>query len=174
MLACSAWRVALAAPIFIAVLAAAGKAGAGETAYLDAMAACRAAAEDATDPTDFACDWKAVIDGAPGAALTGKYKFREDGMSGEMTILDSGFEPADIGIMTVTESDNAPTCTARFGASRNDNDELAATMDDPAGCDVRIVSVPGPNIVKVTASEACNAFCGMGAAFAGEWQLQDK
>jgi hypothetical protein len=150
-----------------------GLARAGDP-YLDAMAACQEAAANAEDPTDYKCDWKKVVDGAPGSALTGKYKFREKGISGEMTILEPGDGPADIGISTVTESPNTPTCSAAFGASRNDNDELVATMDDPADCEVRIVSVPGPSIVKVTASESCSEFCGMGAAFAGEWQLQTK
>ena len=148
-------------------------ANAGDT-YLDAMAACQEAAASAEDLTDYKCDWKKVVEGAPGSALTGRYKFREEGMSGEMTILEPGDGPADIGISTVTESPNAPTCSAGFGASRNDNDELAATMDDPESCEVRIVSVPGPSIVKVTVTEACNSFCGMGAAFEGEWQLQTK
>lgn len=143
-------------------------------AYQDALAACQDAAANVDDPTGYACDWKKVVEGAPGSALTGKYTFREQGMSGEMTILEPGDGPADIGITTVTESDNTPTCSAKLGASRNDNDELSATMDDPAECEVRIVSVPGPNIVKVTATEACSYFCGMGAAFAGEWQLQSK
>ncbi len=150
-----------------------GAANAGDP-YLDAMAACQEAAASAEDPTDYKCDWKKVVEGAPGSALTGRYKFREKGMSGEMTVLEPGDGPADIGIMTVTESPNAPTCSASFGASRNDNDELAATMDDPADCEVLIVSVPGPSIVKVTASESCNSFCGMGASFDGEWQLQTK
>jgi hypothetical protein len=151
----------------------AGAAIAGDP-YLDAMAACQEAAASAEDPTDYKCDWKKVVDGAPGSALTGQYKFHEKGMSGEMTILEPGDGPADIGISTVTEGPNSPTCTASFGASRNDNDELAATMDDPADCVVSIVSVPGPSIVKVTATEACSAFCGMGAEFSGEWQLQTK
>ena len=143
-------------------------------AYLDAMAACQEAAANASDPTDYKCDWKKVVAGAPGSALTGKYKFREKGMSGEMTILEPGDGPADIGISTVTESQNAPTCAASFGASRNDNDVLSATMDDPETCEVQVLSVPGPNIVKVTVTDACSSFCGMGAAFAGEWQLQTK
>jgi hypothetical protein len=142
--------------------------------YLDAMAACQEAATSAEDPTDYKCDWKKVVAGAPGSALTGRFSFREEGMSGEMTILEPGDGPADVGITTVTESDNTPTCSAGFGASRNDNDELVATMDDPENCEVRIVSVPGPNIVKVTATEGCSAFCGMGAAFAGKWQLKTE
>jgi hypothetical protein len=150
-----------------------GTAVAGDP-YLDAMAACQEAAASAEDPTDYKCDWKKVVEGAPGSALTGRYKFREKGMSGELTILEPGDGPADIGISTVAESSNSPTCSASFGASRNDNDELAATMDDPADCVISIVSVPGPSIVKVKASEGCNSFCGMGAAFAGEWQLQTK
>ena len=142
--------------------------------YLDAMAACQEAAASAENPTDYRCDWKKVIDGASGSALTGKFSFREKGMSGEMTILEPGDGPAVIGISTVTDNENTPTCSSGFGASRNDKDELVATMDDPASCEVRIVSVPGPSIVKVTATEGCSTFCGMGAAFTGEWQLQTK
>ncbi len=142
--------------------------------YLDAMAACQEAAAKAEDPTDYKCNWKKVVAGAPGSSLTGQYKFREKGMSGEMTILDAGDGPAGIGISTVTNSSNAPTCSAGFGASRNDEDELVATMDEAGDCEIRIKSVPGPNIVKVTASEACSSYCGMGGAFDGSWQLQTK
>jgi hypothetical protein len=141
---------------------------------LSAMEACQKAAADAADPTEFKCDWKAAIDGAPGSSLTGRYAFREKGMSGIMTILDPVGEPADIGFATVANSRNAPTCTAAFGASRDGKDELVATMDDPKVCKVRIFSVPGPNMVKVVATDACNSFCGMGATFSGLWQLQAK
>lgn len=150
-----------------------GKVGA-PTRYAAAMAACQKAAANASDPTDYKCDWRAVVAGAPGSALTGKYTFREAGSSGEMTILEPGDGPADIGIMTAAKSRNAPTCTAGLGASRDDKDALVATMDDPKSCKVRIVSVPGPNMVKVTATEACSSFCGLGATFSGLWQLQTK
>jgi hypothetical protein len=141
---------------------------------LTAMAACQAAAEQATDPTDFACNWKKAIAESPGFSLTGKFKMIEKNMSGEMTILETGLEPAQIGIATVAKTPNSPTCSAGLGASRDDKDQLTATMDEPKGCVVRIVSVPGPNIVKVTATKACDEFCGMGASFEGRWQLQTK
>lgn len=166
-------RGLIAAAALVAVSAASHMATAGDP-YLDAMAACQEAAAKSEDPTDFECDWKKVVTGAPGSALTGRFKFREPGMSGVMTILEPGFEPAQIGISTVTESENTPTCTAAFGASRNDNDELAATMDDPSGCEVRIVSILGDNLVKVTSTDACRDFCGNGAAFDGEWQLLNE
>jgi hypothetical protein len=169
----NASRTLLLASLSIWLASGGHPANAGDP-YLDEIAACQEAAENAQDPTDFKCNWKKLVDGAPGGALTGKFSFREEGMTGVMTILEPGDGPASIGITTVTESENAPTCTAGFGASRNDNDELVATMDDPASCEVRIVSVPGPNIVKVTVTEACSAFCGMGAAFAGEWQLEAR
>lgn len=141
---------------------------------LTAMAACQAAAEQATDPTDFACNWKKAIAEAPGFSLTGKYKMVEKNMSGEMTILETGLEPAQIGISTVAKTQNNPTCSVGVGASRDDKDQLTATMDEPKGCVVRIVSVPGPNIVKVTATRACHDLCGMGGSFEGKWQLQTK
>ena len=93
-------------------------------------------------------------------------------MSGEMTILETGDGPALIGISSVTKSSNSPTCSVALNAARNDKDELVATLDDAEPCEVRIVSVPGPNIVKVTANAGCSAYCGMGAAFDGKWQLQ--
>ena len=139
---------------------------------VNALEACQAAAVDAKTPTDFPCDWKKAIAMAPGFSLTGKYKYAEKGASGEMTIVETGLEPAQIGILTVTKSRNNPTCTVGLGASRDDQDRLTATMDEPKGCVVRIVSVPGPNIVKVTATPACNDFCGMGASFEGKWQLE--
>ncbi len=141
---------------------------------LTAMAACQAAAEQATDPTDFACNWKKAIAESPGFSLTGKYKMVEKNMSGVMTILETGLEPAQIGIATVAKTPNTPTCSVGLGASRDDKDQLTATVDDPKGCVVRVVSVPGPNIVKVTATKACNDFCGMGASFEGKWQLDTK
>jgi len=141
---------------------------------LTAIAACQAAAEKATDPTDFACNWKKAIAESPGFSLTGKYKMVDKDMSGEMTILETGLEPAQIGISTVAKTPNSPTCSAGLGASRDDKERLTATMDEPKGCVVRIVSVPGPNIVKVTATKDCNEFCGTGATFEGKWQLQTK
>jgi len=139
---------------------------------LNALEACQAAAEKAKEPTDFACDWNKAIALAPGFSLTGKYKFVEKGLSGVMTIIETGDGPAQIGITTVAKTPNSPTCSVGLGASRDDKDRLTATMDDPKNCIVRVVSVPGPNIVKVTATEACSTFCGMGAAFDGKWQLQ--
>lgn len=141
--------------------------------YREALEACQQASEKAEDPTDFECDWKTVLEGAPGSTLSGKFEYREKGFSGQMTIIDPVGEPGQIGFMTAAENENASTCSGSFGASRNDNDELVATMDEPEGCEVRVVSVPGPAIVKVTASESCSSFCGMGAAFDGTWQLVD-
>ena len=142
--------------------------------YRAALEACQQAASSSDDPTGFKCDWKTVLKGAPGSSLSGQYTYREKGFSGEMTILDPVDEPAQIGIFTVAKNQNGSTCSGGFGASRGENDDLVATMDDPENCEIHIVSVPGPAILKVTASEACNAFCGVSATFAGEWQLIDK
>ena len=164
-----ATRACVAAIVFGSALACPANAGA---TYLEALAACRAAAAKAQDPTDYPCDWKKIVAGAPGSFLSGKFSFREKGMSGEMTILETGDEPALIGISTVAKSSNSPTCSVALNAARNDKDELVATLDDAEPCEVRIVSVPGPGIVKVTTNAGCSTYCGMGAAFDGKWQLQ--
>lgn len=151
-----------------------------KTGYQNAMAACQAAATAAVEagadpPTNFKCDWKQVVNGAPGSSLTGKYAMREKGMSGEMTIVEPGDGPALIGISTVTESrNNAPTCSAEFKATRNDKSVLVAKTNEPDGCEVRFFSVPGPNTVKVTATEGCSGSCGLGGSFAGKWQRQTR
>lgn len=152
----------------------AGAAKSASSPPKNALAACEAAAEKANEPTNFACDWKKAIALAPGFSLTGKYTIVEKGHSGVMTIIETGDGPAQIGITTVAKTPNSPTCSVGLGASRDDKDRLTATMDDPKNCIVRVVSVPGPNIVKVTATEACSTFCGLGAAFDGKWQLQEK
>lgn len=141
--------------------------------YLEALAACRAAAEATDDPTEFDCDWKTVVGGAPGSALTGKFKYKEKGLAGEMTILESSDGPALVGISTVSNDPNAHTCSVTLAATRVD-DQLVAKPEDAEGCEVRIASVKGPNLVSVTATNECSTYCGMRAIFAGTWQLTNK
>ena len=144
-------------------------------AYPDALAKCRKNAEAAQDVTDFKCDWKTVVRGAPGSALTGKFRYREKGLTGTMTVLE-GDGPVLVSVLTVSKDPNAHTCSAGFQGTRNDNDELVVKpgAGDDSGCEVRIKSVPGNNIVSVTANDQCSTFCGMRAIFAGKWQLWTK
>lgn len=139
-------------------------------AYQKALQACWAAAEAAEIPTDFKCDWKTVTRGAPGGALTGKYTFKEQGLTGDMTIVESPGKPAVVGIETVSNDPNAHNCTAAFDALR-EGDELTAKPEDSEGCEITIKSGSKPNIVEVMTNDACSYYCGMRATIAGKWKL---
>lgn len=152
-----------------------GSANAGDP-YHDALAACRKAAELSEIPTEFKCNWKKVVAGAPGSALTGKFKYREHGLAGEMTILEGGDGPVLAAVSTVTNDQNAATCSGDLSGTRNDGDELVLKPidEESSGCEVRIKSIPGPSLVELTATDECSLFCGVRAGFAGKWQLQTK
>lgn len=139
-------------------------------AKLDACLKAAKAAPD-YDPTDFKCDWKTVLKGAPGSALTGKFDLKAKGAGGTMTILEHAGGPALVAFQTVSKP-QAHTCTAQLTATRGNDDALAARSDDAKECSVRIVS-SGPNLVRVTAKD-CSHFCGAGASFSGDYKLRMK
>ena len=136
-----------------------------------ALAACRAAAADAEpDPTAFKCDWKTVVRGAPGAALTGRFALIQKGVSGTMTILEGGGQ-AMIAISTV-EKRSLQTCMVKVEATRGSDDALKATPAEASGCTIRIKS-NGRNTVEV-ASEGCQFYCGARIGFDGTYRLTTR
>jgi len=137
----------------------------------DKLAACRKAALENEGATDFACDWKAVVAGAPGAALTGRFTYLRKGMAGEMTILEGGGEEALIAIETVSNDRNAHTCSAGLRARRV-GDALVAEPEDTDGCVVTVKSGKTVNVVNVTATGACQYYCGMRAILDGPYRLK--
>ncbi|MFZ4807747.1 MAG: hypothetical protein ACOYLQ_10855 [Hyphomicrobiaceae bacterium] len=137
----------------------------------DKLAACRKAALENEGSTDFKCDWKTVVAGAPGAALTGRFTYLAKGMAGEMTILEGGGEDALIAIETVTKDRNAHTCSAGLRARRA-GDALVAKPEDAQGCVVTVKSSKTVNVVDVTATEACQFYCGMRAVLDGRYRLK--
>ncbi len=161
----------LSTALFVAMSIASAPAVA-QSPYHQALKACRAAAEAALDPTDFKCDWKTVLRGAPGSALTGKFDARINGVNGEMTILKSAEGPAIIHVSTVTKRPNAPTCSVQVTAKRGDADALVAKPDDSDDCTITIRS-SGPNLVRVT-SKSCGGFCGVNGSFDGQYKLRVK
>ncbi len=135
-------------------------------------AACMAAAKLTDIPRNFECDWKKVVGGAGGAALSGEYKLRAKGTDGVMTILEPHDGPSYVGIETVRHSTTA-VCGVGLGAWRADRDELIAILDDPKKCEVRISRVPGTTAVNVTTTSECKPdLCGNGASFDGQWVRQ--
>jgi hypothetical protein len=164
------WGVVMAALVGIGVPAwAAGKA---DGSYAAKLAACRAAAEKADGATDFKCDWKAIVAGAPGAALTGRYTIIEKGLAGEMTVIEGGGGPALVAIATVTKDRNAHTCSLDVTGERDASDVLVLKSKETPACIVRIKSSRQRNVVEVTGSDDCRDFCGMRAGFDGKYRLR--
>jgi len=147
-------------------------AGKSDGAYAAKLAACRTAAEKADGATDFKCDWKAIVAGAPGAALTGRYTIIEKGLAGEMTVIEGGGGPALVAIVTATKDRNAHTCSLDVKGERNASDVLVLKSAETPACIVRIKSSKQRNVVEVTGSEDCRDFCGMRAGFDGRYRLR--
>ena len=144
--------------------------------YDKVLAACTAAAlkhKDEPDPTGFRCDWARLVKGAPGAALTGRFLPARRGSVGAMTIIERPGAPALIAISTVSGR-AAHTCTVSVEAAR-DGDVLVARPPEPKGCVIRVRSAAKRNVVNVAYEGECHLFfCGMGAAFDGDWRLRGK
>lgn len=145
------------------------EAAAADSAAQAKLAACRKAAMADDASTSFKCDWKAVVAGAPGAALTGRFRIVEKGLSGEMTILEGG-DPVLVAISTATKDRNAHTCALDLRGSR-DGDQLVLKEASEDECVVRIKSSKKPNVVQVESTEACRNFCGMRGGFEGLYRL---
>ena len=127
-----------------------------------------AAQKAADDPTEFKCDWAAILKGLPPQALTGQFVSRAKGIDGRMTILEGGNGPVLIGIQTVARS-SGHTCTVQVTATRGSDGELTARPADAPDCVVRVVAT-ARNRVRVTAKECQFAYCGLRASFDGVYE----
>ncbi len=134
--------------------------------------ACYAAAVEAAakpNPTNVPCDWKAVEDASPGAALNGRFEAASAGVSGRLVIMELAEKPARLAFSTAGESPRF-ICTAAFEAVR-EADMLVARVADVPGCDVTVKSGMSPGIVTVTATEPCNTYCNMRGSLSGDFRL---
>lgn len=133
---------------------------------------CYAAAVDAAgkpNPTNVPCDWKAVEDLSPGAALNGRYEAASAGVSGRLVIMEHGDRPARISLSTAGESPRY-ICTAALEAKR-EADMLVARVADIPGCDVTVKSGTSPGLVTVTATDACAVLCNMRGNLTADFKL---
>lgn len=167
------FRFAIATVAVTALIAAAAPrnahAQAGAT-YPTALAACEANAKKAKDsPTSYACDWRAVVKGAPGFALTGRYQARDKNFSGTLTVIESGLGLALVGIETVFKTSKRQ-CTVQATGMRGADDVLTVKPLAGSACTIRLIS-SGPNIVTLKADK-CQDQCGMGATFEGRFRLK--
>jgi hypothetical protein len=153
----------------IALLLLVGTAGSvAAQPYPKVLEACRAAAK-AAEPgsTDYRCNWRALVRGAPGAALSGKYALRRAGYTGTMAIIDGGGS-IEVAISSVHAS-STHTCSLTATATRGADDALVATTGDAPNCRIRIVST-SRNVVRVTPTD-CSDLCGVRAVFDGNYRL---
>jgi hypothetical protein len=138
-----------------------------QTPYQRELARCEKAATAAKDaPASYRCGWSTLVKGAPGFALTGKYSARIKGYVGTLTVIESGLNPAIVGIQT-TQTSNKRQCTVQATGQRV-NDVL--TVKAGAKCTIQVVS-SGLNEVTLKAQN-CQEWCGMGATFEGKYRLQ--
>lgn len=135
--------------------------------------ACKTAARQAEDydPTNFKCDWRSVIQAAPGGALTGRFAYQLKGYTGGMTILDGGGGPALIAIHTVNQR-NADSCTLQLEATRDDTDALIGHSKAVPGCSVRVRSTRR-NIVEIDTT-SCQKACGPEGVIDGTYWLPGR
>lgn len=159
------FAVALVAMVAMTALSAAVRA---QSTLPEKIAACRLAATNMPAPADFVCDWSAITKGAPGAALVGRYRYRAEGHTGGLAILDIGEGPALVGISTTHER-TGHTCILKARGSRKADDALTVTSNDDQACTIRI-RASGRNEVRVTASN-CRAACGLRAGFEGSYRV---
>lgn len=121
------------------------------------------------NPTNVPCDWKAVEDASPGAALNGRFEAVSTGITGRLVIMELADKPARLAFSTAGESPRY-ICTAAFEAQR-EADMLVVRLADVPGCDVTVKSGTIPGVVSVTAAEPCNTFCNMRGSLSGEFKL---
>lgn len=136
-----------------------------------ALDRCVAAADKArtSAPTEFKCDWRAVLKTAPGAALSGRYGKVGRTPSGTLTVLERGNGPALIGVMT-TAARTGRTCVVAVEALREPSDLLVARPTAAPGCVISVRSTR-LNIVRVSTTAACQFYCGVGVGFDGDYKL---
>lgn len=153
----------------VACVCAGASASRADTSPAHMLDSCRAAARDAgADPTRFPCNWRSVVRGAAGGALTGKFAIRRKDDVGTLTILEGGGGPALIALQT-TARNSGNTCTVKTIAQRGGDDALTSKPMEAADCTIRIVS-SGLNRVRVT-SKGCQYFCGLNVSFDGTYKL---
>lgn len=135
----------------------------------EACYAATVAAADKTNPTNVPCDWKAVEDASPGAALNGRFAAATEGIEGRLVIMELAEKPARIALST---SGKTPRyiCSAALEATR-EADMLVARVASVPGCDVTVKSGTSPGMVTVTATEPCNTFCNMRGSMSGDFKL---
>lgn len=134
--------------------------------------ACYAAAVEAaskTNPTNVPCDWKAVEELSPGAALNGRFESASAGIEGRLVIMEQAGKPARIAVSTAGKEPRY-VCTAALEATR-EADMLVARVADVTGCDVTVKSATTPGVVTLTASEPCKTFCNMRGSMSGDFKL---
>lgn len=131
--------------------------------------AAAVAAATKPNPTNVACDWKAVEALSPGAALNGRFEAVGAGITGRLVIMEQADKPARLAFSTAGESPRY-ICTAAFEAQR-EADMLVARVGDVPGCDVTVTSGATPGVVSVTAAEPCNTFCNMRGSLSGDFRL---
>lgn len=136
--------------------------------YDRALTACRAAAAAANegDPTGFRGDWSTIVRGAPGAALTGRYRGTWRGINSSMTIIEAA-GPAQLAITTVHRR-SGHTCTISTTAA---DDTLTAMPASVPGCVIKIAS-SGKNRVRVRETNCRTFYCGALSSFEGTYRLQ--
>lgn len=146
----------------------AGPAVAQAAGYDAALSACRTAAEAAEDydPTTFECEWTTLAKGTPRGALTGRFIYQRQGITGGMTILEGG-GPALVAVNTVTTR-TANSCTAQLRGDRNGGDVLLLQSTTEKSCILRIRST-GRSTIAVAASGCANA-CGLDATMDGVYR----
>jgi hypothetical protein len=157
----------LVAVVSVAVLALWPASASAQSGYQTELTRCEKAAGAAKDaPTTFRCNWRTLVAGAPGSALTGRYTARDQHFVGTLTVIESGFGPARVGIQTSMKSSKRQ-CTLQASGQRI-NDIL--TVKAGTKCTIQVVS-SGPNEVTLKAKD-CQEWCGMGATFEGKFRLQ--
>ena len=140
---------------------------------------CRSATQTRIDGLNsiFTCDWHTLRRGQPKGGLTGEYAFRQRGMVGRMTILESAGDPIRVVIATNRARLDHATCFASVHPVRGADGVLTGTaiegdgrpVDTP-GCTIRIQPA-GPARLRVSESQCWIAVCGVHARFDGDYRL---
>lgn len=133
--------------------------------------ACHAAAIAAaakTNPTNVPCDWKKIDELSPGASLNGRYESATAGIQGRMVVMELADRPARLALSTAGESPRY-ICTAALEAART-GDALVAKPAEAAGCEVTVKSTSTPDVVSVTATDACAVLCNSRGNLGGDFK----
>lgn len=139
-----------------------------QTSPQAAVAACRAAAEQAQDydPIRFECDWKAVRSAAPRGALVGRFAYQRNGHTGGITILQGREGSALVAVHTINQR-TADSCTLQLEGTASVA-ELVLSQQGASTCTLRITP-SGRALISVSASSDCLKFCSGDAALDGTY-----